>query len=158
MRKTGKSWKNRLAVSSLILAFFWAPIAHTELKVFPMWERMSCPTEEFACYTFDQAKNILTLDLNMQLKLKELDLTKAQVQDLQLAINDLKKASALDKKIITRLDKRAGEKTKKLVEMTNRYIVANKRDVFGGALPWVAMGAILFFGGGALFAHLMSSR
>ncbi len=156
MLGTGKSWKSKLAVSSLIVAFFWAPFAQAELKHFPMWERMACPVEQFACYTFDQAKQILTLDLDMQLKIETLAITEQKVVDLQLAIVNLKKAAVLDKTVIERLDKRASEKTKKLVDMTNRYIKANKYDVFGGALPWVAMTVILAFGGGALFAHLMA--
>ena len=156
MLRTGKSWKSKLAVSSLIVAFLYAPLAQAELKHFPMWERMSCPVEQFACYTFDQAKQVLALDLDMQLNIEKLALTEQKVVDLQLAIVGLKKATILDKQVITRLDKRAKEKTKKLVYMTDRYITANKRDVFGGALPWVAVTVILAFGGGALFAHLMA--
>lgn len=148
--------KRRLVALVILFSFLYATLASAELKYFPMWERMPCTEGEFACYTFDQAKQILSVDLDMQLKIRTLASTEQKVVDLQFSIVELKKAAVLDKQIVLRLEKRSKEKTKELVTMTNKYITASKRDVFGETvLPWVAMGAILLFGSGALFAHLV---
>jgi len=118
-----------------------------------MWERLACPDIEYACYSFDQAKQILELDLDMQLKLETLKLTEAKVLDLQLSIEDLKKASLLDKEVIACLKALNKEKTKELGDMTRNYIRAHERDVFGGALPWVITAVLLALGGGACLGY-----
>ena len=63
------------AFSLLLVILVWAAPAKADMKLFPKWERMYCGsdrTEQFACYTFSDARNIVKIDLDLQLKLKKL--------------------------------------------------------------------------------------
>ena len=151
MPKIGKSWKSKLAVSSFLVVFLYSALVPAELKLFPMWERMRCPDKEYACYTFEQTKSILKLDLNLQLKLEELDKCLETKLDLELSIQKLQAASDKDAETIAILNTRLAEKQDVLTETTEKLVKAESRSIWN-YLPWVIGGALLAtavaFGGG----------
>ncbi len=142
MPRTGKNLKTKLAASAFLTVFFISTIVPAEMKLFPMWERMQCGETEFACYNFDTAQKILKLDIDMQSKLGRLETCTKNIIDLTLANIKLNNANTLLHGNIDRLNVRLKEKDEVLTTNTNQMVLANSRDVFGGALPWV-IGALL---------------
>lgn len=145
MSTAGRSWKKRLAVSSFILILLSATAAPAEMKVFPMWERMQCGAEEFACYNFTQAQSIVKLDLDVQLKFKELDVLKLKFDDLNLAYEKLDKANTLLGQAIDRLEQRNQEKQAVLEKTTVELKKAEARSVWN-YLPWIITGCVVVAG------------
>ena len=146
MPRTGKNLKTRLAVSSFLLFFLSASAAQAELKLFPMWERMKCSTGEFACYTFEQSKNILKLDIDLQLKLNRYEACKAAKIDLTGAIEKLQESLILEGGVTNRLETRLKEKDLLLEDTTDKWLKAEDRTVVKW-LPWI-IGGILVVGAG----------
>lgn len=138
MRKPNRSEVHAMrCIAVVMIVLLIAPPASAELKLFPMWEQKQCPTDTFACYTFDQAKDILKLDLDLQLKLKELEVCTQDKLDLTKAIEDLKKANALFQENANLFDKRLAEKQATVEMLAKDVAKYARRDVFGAALPWV---------------------
>lgn len=143
MLKTGKNWKKKLGViSSLLLVLFWSAPAAAELKLFPMWNLRTCDADRLACYTFEQTKQILTIDLNLQLKLKSMEVIERESIDLKAALEKHKQAAAADKQIIDRLNLRLTEKDVKLSQTTNDLVRAQSHGIFQN-LPWIITGTAL---------------
>ena len=113
------------------------------MQLFPMWERMRCPTEEFACYTFEQSKIILKLDLDLQEKMSILPKLEQSIRDLELSLKRGDEALVAEKKAKEILAIRFEEKTKAFETTSLLYQTAKQRDVFGGALPWVITAVLL---------------
>lgn len=145
MLTAGKSWKTRLAVSSFLLIFLTAAVAPAELKIFPVWERLQCgsPAQEYACYDFEQAKGILKLDLDLQLKFQEFDALKLKHADLNTAYEKLDKANTLLGQAIERLEQRNQEKQAVLEKTTVELKKAEQRSVWN-YLPWIITGCVVF--------------
>ena len=158
MPKVGRSLKTKLAASAFLAVFFLSSVVPAELKLFPMWERKQCGSEEFACYDFDTAKKILKLDIDLQLKLDKLETCAKDVTDLKLSVKKLNDANTLLYGNIDRLNIRLTEKDKVLIDNTNLMARYQARDVFGGALPWAI--AIVIIVAGASFAggYYLGSR
>lgn len=141
-----------------LIAFLLAPLVHAEMKIFPMWERKKCPTEEFACYTFEQSQAIVTIDLDLQLKLDKWEKCKIKLLNYENALDKYKRSVELDKENIQRLEVRIGEKQDVLDKTTANYISAYKRDVFGGALPWVLGVTLVLLAGSFVAGWYVGSR
>lgn len=148
--------RRRLVALALVSSFLYATSAAAELKLFPMWERMQCGDTEFACYTFEQAKTILKLDLDLQEKLSTIPKLEQNIADLKLSLE--KRDEALEEERAAKLvwKTRFEEKNKTLTTTSRLYQKAKQRDVLGGALPWViaavlVVGAATFVGG--FYAH-----
>jgi hypothetical protein len=134
----------------LAIIFFWAALCQAELKFFPAWEEKQCGAETLGCYTQNQIKNILKVDLDLQLKIRDLDLATKTVAELELMIDvQARAADALHASVVL-LDMRLLNKQKKMEHLALRVIESNSRDVFGGAMPWVVVA--LFFAAIAGFA------
>jgi hypothetical protein len=135
------------------------------MKLFPPWTRMKncvATTEDLpdlhACYDFEQSKTILKLDLDLQLKLGKLDSCLKDKVDFKLALKKLEDANTLLHGNIGRLEIRLQEKDQVLTDNTHLMVKYQKRDVFGGALPWVI--AVVVVVAGAAFAggYYLGSR
>lgn len=124
-------------IAIVLVALLVALPVSAELKLFPMWEQKTCPVETFACYTFDQAKDILKLDLDLQLKLEELKVCAQDRLDLTKAVENLQKANALFQENANLFDKRLAEKQETVEMLAKDVSKYQRRDVFGAALPWV---------------------
>jgi hypothetical protein len=136
--------RRRLIALVLISSFLYSTLATAELKLFPMWERMECAEEEqFACYTFDQAKIILKLDIDLQEKLSVLPKLEQNIVDLKLSLEKSDEALLAEKKAKDILAIRFKQKNAAFGTMTLLYQKANQRDALGGALPWIVTAVIL---------------
>lgn len=158
MHKTGNSLRTKLAVGSFLVVFFLSVTVPAELKLFPMWELRTCGSDRLACYDFDTAKKILTLDINLQSKLGELDVCLKDKIDLQLAVKKLDDANTLLHGNVTGLEMRLKEKDGVLTDNTNRMIKYQARDVFGGALPWVITVVVVVAAGAFVGGYYVGSR
>jgi hypothetical protein len=116
------------------------------MKLFPLWDERQCPKDTYACYTFDQAKTIVKLDLELQFKLKELEACTTDRVDLNLAIEKLRLASLEDKKSIDLLTTRLDEKQKALVTAARIAAKAEGQSIFH-YLPWIVVGVVVVAGG-----------
>jgi hypothetical protein len=116
------------------------------MKLFPLWDARQCPQATYACYTFDQTKTIVKLDLELQFKLKELEACTTDRVDLNLAIEKLRLASAADKKSIDLLTTRLDDKQKAL-ETTARIAAKAEGQSIFHYLPWVLVGVVAVAGG-----------
>lgn len=144
-----------ILVGSLALVAPTASLAGDGMKFFPIWERKQCGTEEFACYTKDQAKAILQVDLDMQLCTKELDLTRKNVGDLKAAVTNLEQANTKLVEVNAILDQRLTEKHKVLEETSLAYQRAERRDILGGGLPWLLSISVVCLLGGFVGGYLL---
>lgn len=156
MPRLGKSWRSRLSVTSFVLVFLYTAVLPAEgMKILPEWTRMKgCViTQEdtpdlFACYDFESAKKLKTLDLDLHLKYQQFSLGEAVKLELRASVGSLKAALAKERASASLLKKRLDSKQTNLRGMADMYIAADKRDILGGALPWAIAGAVLFFVGG----------
>jgi len=143
MPKIGRSWKKKLGViSSLLLVLLWPAGASAEMKLFPMWELRTCDADRLACYTFEQTKQIVTIDLNLQYKLNSFSVVEQEVVNLKAALEKHKQAAAVDKQVVDRLNLRLTEKDANLSKTTNDLVKAQSRSLWNN-LPWVITGTAL---------------
>jgi hypothetical protein len=124
-------------IAVLLLCSFPAAVSADGLKLFPLWEQKKCPTETFACYTFDQAKDILRIDLELQLKLEQCAVCQVDKLALTEANQKLGEAATLLEENNKILDTRLTEKQKSVEDLALTVAKMEDRDVFGKALPWV---------------------
>lgn len=157
MRSPGKNWKTKLATVSFLLTFLWAAVAPAELKLFPLWEQKQCDDETYACYTFDQTKKILKIDLDLQFKLKEFDALKTKYTNLELAYDNLSQANELYEGVIQRLETRVQEKQEILEETTVKLAKAEKHHVLN-YLPWIITGVVVLTGTGVGVGFYLGTR
>jgi len=144
--------KRRLMALTVVVSFLYSTSAVAEMKLFPMWDLKKCPTEEFACYDFEQTKAILKLDLDLQEKLSIIPKLEQNIIDLKLSLEKRDKAFEEEQAAKIVWETRFKEKDKTLSDTMLLYQKAKQRDVFGGALPWViaailVVGAAAFVGG-----------
>lgn len=141
--------KRRLLALTVVASFLYSTSAAAELKLFPMWERMECAEEEqFACYTFDQAKTILKLDIDLQEQLSILPKLEQNILDLKLSLEKSDEALLAEKRAKEILATRFKQKSAAFETMSLMYQKANQRDALGGALPWIVTAVILFAAAG----------
>lgn len=157
MLTAGRNWKKKLAVSSFIIILLSATTAPAEMKVFPLWERMQCGAEEFACYNFKQAQEIVKLDLDLQLKFKEFDTLKLKYADLNSSYEKLDKANTLLGQAIDRLEQRNQEKQAVLEKTTIALKKAEARSVWN-YLPWIVTGVVALTGAGFGIGFYLGTR
>lgn len=127
-------------------------VAGDGMKIFPMWERAQCGEAELACYTFDQAKQIVTIDFDMQIKLAELSTCQknyAALEEMQLRYV---KVANIYTGIVDRTEERLRTHDEAMGALRVQLDSASSRDAFGGALPWIivivlAAAAAAFAGG-----------
>lgn len=140
----------KLKATITLLVFFWTTLAQAEMRVFPLWKEKTCDGQTWGCYSFDQMKDILKLDLSLQLKLKSCELWEQKYGSLDEAYLKLRKAFDLSQGIRLRLEKRLDEKTiiiQNLAKQVHKYA---DRDIWGSALPWVVVAVVLAFAGGVV--------
>jgi len=126
------------------------------MKYIPQWQRMTCDGEEFACYTFEQAKLILIIDLEFQEKTAELEKSLADIVDLKLINNKLETSLDLLTENQKRLDARINDKNvllEKNLKLTRRLV---QRDIFGDAFPWVILTLVVVAAGGFVAGYLIA--
>jgi len=149
--------KRLLLALPFLLISFMSSADDGKLKLFPIWELKQCPTETFACYDFETSKQILKIDLELQLKLEKCDVCEQNKADLLLAVDKLKLASAEDAKIIDGLNIRLTEKQTKLEETTLELKKAEEHTVWK-YLPWFITGAAVLTAGGFVAGWYLSTR
>lgn len=153
--KDGKTWRSWLAVS-LLVCFLTSSPATAGMEYIPQWQRMSCGGEEFACYTFEQARLILIIDLEFQEKMTELESSLADIVDLKLINSKLEKSLGLLEENQKRLKIRIDEKNillEKNLLLTKRLV---QRDIFGDAFPWVILSLVVVLVGGFVAGYLVA--
>ena len=135
----------------LLCCFPTASLA--ELKIFPMWEQKQCTAtaETFACYTFAQAKEILKLDLELQLKLEKCSTCELANSGLHSSIDKLNQAAALLEESNQTLCARLQEREATFSELEDR-------DILGGAFPWVLSLVVLVAAGAFVGGWYVGSR
>lgn len=157
MRSRGKNLKTKLATVSFLLTFLWAALVPAELKLFPLWEQKQCNGETFACYTFDQAKEILKVDLDLQFKLVEFSALEVKYTNLELAYSNLDQVVELLNGIVQRFETRMREKQEVLEETTVRLTKAERHHVMV-YLPWIITGVVVLTGAGVGVGFYLGTR
>lgn len=140
----------KLKAAVTLLVFFWATLAQAEMKIFPLWEEKTCDGQTWGCYSFDQMKDILKLDLNLQLKLKSCELWEQKYNSLDEAYLKLRKAFDLSQDVRLRLETRLDEKSAVILDLSKQVHKYADRDIWGSALPWVVVVVVLAFAGGVV--------
>jgi len=145
-------------IAVLLLCCFPAAVSADGLKLFPMWEQKKCPTETFACYTFDQAKDILKIDLELQLKLEQCAACQVDKLALTEANQKLEEAAKLLEENNKILDTRLTEKQKSVEDLALTVAKMENRDVFGKALPWVIVVIVVVAAGTFVGGYYLGNR
>jgi len=151
--------RQRLIALILSAGILYSTPASAAMRLFPMWERKTCPLEEFACYDMDQTRMILKIDLDFQEKLNLIPKLEQNIADLKLSLQKNDTALQEELKAKSILETRYREKDKAFETTSLLYQKAKQRDVFGGAFPWViAAGTVTlalgFLGGFYVHAKL----
>lgn len=140
----------------LFLLVFGVPQAQAELKLFPLWTEKTCDGQTWGCYSFAQMKDIVKLDLNLQLRLEKCGVWQTQYSTLDDAYLKLRKAYDLSQDVRIRLETRLDEKTKLIQEMAEQVHKYADSNIWGGALPWVVVGLVVSFAGGVVCGVYLS--
>jgi len=135
----------------------WSSVAAAELKYFPMWERLTCSTGEFACYDQPKAELILKVDIDMQQMAAELEAAKTTSEKLMTANKKLHAAVQLEKEQVVRLVVRLKEKHEVLEETTYKLKKAEGRDVLA-YVPWIGLGVLVIAGGAFVGGYYLRDR
>ena len=142
--------QRRYIVAVLLFNFFWTTSATAEMKLFPLWTEKACDEQTWGCYDFNQMKDIVKLDLTLQLKLEKCKIWEEQYTKSDAAYLDLRKAYDLTQDIRVRMETRLDEKTTLIKDLSEQVHKYASRDIWGGALPWVIVGIIAAFAGGVV--------
>ena len=140
----------KLKAAIALLVFFWTTLTQAEMKIFPLWEEKQCDGQTWGCYPFDQVKDILKLDLNLQLKLKSCELWEQKYGSLDEAYLKLRRAFDLTQDVRIRLETRLDEKNVVIQDLSKQVHKYADRDIWGFALPWVVVVVVLAFAGGVV--------
>ena len=146
----------KLKAAVTLLVFFWTTFAQAEMKIFPLWEEKQCDGQTWGCYSFDQMKDILKLDLNLQLKLKSCELWEQKYGSLDEAYLKLRRAFDLTQDVRIRLETRLDEKNVVIQDLSKQVHKYADRDIWGSALPWVVVVVVLAFAGGVVAGFYIS--
>lgn len=157
MQRRGKNLRRKLATVSFLLTFLWTIFAPAELKLFPLWELKTCGSDRFACYTFEQTKDILKIDLDLQLKLNDFEGLKTKYTNLEEAYQKLDQANTLLKGNAERLELRLQEKHQVLETTTVELKKAEAHSVWN-YLPWIITGVVLLTGAGFGIGFYLGTR
>lgn len=140
----------------IILLLLLSAPAGAELKLFPMWESKLCGDGRFACYDFDKAKSIIKIDLDLQLKLKELDACKKDLEDTNGIVLKLQGMMAADQNTIGTLQLRLKEKT-----AAHDKAVEELKKMEGSSIwnyvPWIIAGTVVLMSGSFVLGWYLSS-
>jgi len=132
--------------------------ATAKMKLFPIWDLKKCGDAEFACYNKEQIKDILKIDLDLQLKLEKLESCSKNIIDLKLSVKNLNAANTLLQSSIGRFKIRLKEKDEVLNKNTNLMIKYQQRDIFGGALPWAITIVVVVAAGSFIGGYYIGTR
>jgi hypothetical protein len=148
---------NRHVVFIILLALFVGTPAQAELKLFPMWEKMQCPTETFACYDFETTKKILKIDLDLQLKLDTLESVSKSLADMKAAYEKIQAAKKLLEDTNASQEIRLKEKQGVLEENTLALVKSEGRSVWNN-LHWITIVVVVVAGGAFAGGYYLGSR
>jgi len=112
------------------------------MRFFPVWELRQCPEETYACYTFDQAKDLIRLDLEFQMKEAECDACMDNSSIFTETAEKLNMAYSKQKESIDMLTENMAAKEKQCDDMRLELKKAEQRTV-GHYLPWIVSGVLL---------------
>ena len=129
-----------------------------DLQIIPQWELRQCPIEKYACYSFEQAKQLVQLDLELQLKLKECEVCETILKETQAIVKN-------QEEIINKLNENIEiltimyERRVKLSETQALQIQKlEKYNVFGKAFPAVISIIIAGVAGGFVAGYFLGSH
>jgi hypothetical protein len=112
------------------------------MRFFPVWELLQCPEETYACYTFDQAKNIIRLDLEFQMKEAECSACMDNSSIFTETAEKLNMAYSRQKDSIDMLTENLAAKEKQFDDIRMALKEAEQHTV-GHYLPWIITGVLL---------------
>jgi len=133
--------KTIIAMIAFLFCAAYAAVAAADMQLFPLWEEKQCPTETFACYSFEKTKSILKLDLDLQLKLKELTACDRDRTDLSLGSIKLEAALATQTVLTADFKKRLQDQFLILEDTTKELKKANDSSVWN-YVPWIIGGVV----------------
>jgi len=129
-----------------------------DLQIIPPWELKQCPVEKFACYTFEQAKQLVQLDLDLQLKLKECDTCKKVLEETKAIVKDQEEVIGKLKENIDTLTVMYERRVKLSEEQAVQIQKLEKYNVFGRALPAVLAVIVAGTAGGFVLGYYLGHR
>jgi len=137
-------------LSIALILFFLLQTTPTvaEMKVFPLWERKQCNSIEMACYTFEQTKKIMNIDLDMQLSLNKLNICNKNLIKLEDAVKKLGVALVESDAALNIAHERIKEKDAAIEELRNH---GTNEPSLWDHLPWIS-GAVGLLVAGAFIS------
>lgn len=119
-----------------------------DMQLLPPWELRRCPTEQYACYNFENAKKLMQLDAELRLRLLDCEVCEQTLKE-QTAIGRAQEEiiSKLQENLstVTELFNARKELSEKLMLRVQRL---ERYNVFGKALPWVLSIFVISFASG----------
>lgn len=127
-----------VTLAALLLYTF--PVFPQDMMVIPKWTKMECGGVVHACYTFDEAKEMAVLDVDLNLDIQKLEVCQS-IRDTVIKSNKMLKAaldlSGENEKALTL---RLADKHRVLVK-TTRDLAAKQEPIFGSGFPYFLVGA-----------------
>lgn len=122
----------------------------------PMWQRMPCGSGECACYTFEQTKKLVQVDLDLQLAGEKLSVCVKSNEDLSNAYLLAEQANDKMKALLDDAERRLVEKVQAIVQLSEENQKLQARHI-GNYVLWIAAGAALCLGGGFVVGWIIGS-
>jgi hypothetical protein len=134
--------------AAVLVVLLSTPAYADELKYVPKWSMCG----DKACYTFDQAKKLVEIDLQLNtLLLKEVQWMQLN-KDLQEGAKQLQLALTAEKNVSAQLKTNGEQLTTRLMSETER---ANKAEARPGSFPAWAIGGAVGVGIGIIAGILL---
>lgn len=112
------------------------------MQIIPPWELRLCPTEKYACYSFDKAKELIKLDLELQLKLKECEVCKTVLESANGTIQHQEEVIKKLEDNVETLTKMYNRRKEISEKQATEIAKLERYNIFGNALP-LFLGAVI---------------
>ena len=138
----------RRSIAILIISLFWPVQVMAEMLVLPNWKRVETVQRVMACYSFETAKELKLIDSECELNKRKVKTSLNLLSLAETRIDIQTKIISKQEEILVKTESHVS-----LLDVDNDRLreerdSALKRDIFGGALPWlIAIGVGVFAGG-----------
>lgn len=147
----------RRIIAVTLAATLMATPAYAGMKLFPIWERMNCGGQQFACYDFETAKQIFNIDLELQYEMERLEKLERNLYDLDNAYATLEESNEILTLINENLEIRLEEKHAILEENTLALMKSENKSVWNN-VHWIATAVVLVSAGAFIGGYYVGNR
>jgi hypothetical protein len=123
-----------------------------------MWSKTSCGPQTLGCYTFEQLKMLKQFDMDLTLKLFEMQSCKDDLQDMTKITTGMSTLLDLSNAREKDWHNLADTKCKDLQKVAGDLANCQSETTFWQALPWVVTGAVALACSTFLVGYLIGRR